>query len=84
MCFSLAKLTKVLMMHNILATCSVAMTIVTLKIDIFYSIPNSLSLSLSLSLYVCVCVCVCVYVCMVGGKWINDGVIWSGGSVVMF
>ena len=54
------------MMHNILATCSVAMTIVTLKIDIFYSIPN------------------CVYVCMVGGKWINAGVIWSGGSAVMF
>ena len=68
------------MMHNILATCSVAMTIVTLKIDIFYSIPNSLSLSMC----VCVCVCVCVYVCMVGGKWINDGVIWSGGSAVMF
>ena len=64
------------MMHNILATCSVAMTIVTLQIDIFYSIPNSLSLSLSLSLS--------VYVCMVGGKWINDGVIWSGGSAMMF
>jgi len=37
-------------MHNILTTCSEALTIVTLKIDIFYSIPDALCVCVSLTI----------------------------------